>query len=283
MVRSLIISRWLFLSVVFLFSNLSRGQMFNDTILYHADYEEGDIFDGNNYGIKGERCCDYSVTISENIARKGRRAVRFESRRQDPRVSGSPGRAELKVQSTDSIVQEWYAWSIYTPDEMTPDEAEILGQWHGSPDFEEGESWRSPPLSVCFANDEWSISGYYASQVVNDNSTRNRAFGEIIGPAQKNVWTDWVFHIHWDYRDEAIGGHGFVEVWQQVDEMGYKKVIDYKGPIGYNDKKGVYMKWGIYKYPWNKDKTKQLVRIHYYDEIKISNSMATFDQMKVAD
>jgi hypothetical protein len=253
----------------------------SDAILYYADYEKGNILDEDTYGIDVEKCCDHSVRVKEDIARKGDHSVRFESRLDDPEVAGSPGRAELTVKKTEPITEEWYAWSIYTPKKMKPDIGEILGQWHASPDFNEGEDWRSPPMAVRLRNDKWHISGHYAPQRVNNNDNRKRGFSKNLGRIQKGVWTDWVFHVQWDYRKYSNGGTGFVEVWQQVNGNGYKKVINYEGPIGYNDEEGVYLKWGIYKYSWWDHKGKQKRRIHYYDEVKIGNAEASFDEMKI--
>lgn len=252
-------------------------------ILYHADYEQGKILDEGTYGIGVEKGCDHSVNVVDTVALKGKRSVRFESRRDDPLVANSPGRAELKVKKTKPIVEQWYAWSIYTSEEMKPDISEILGQWHAVPDFDEGEDWRSPPMAVRLKDDKWHISGHYAPQRVNNNRSRKRSFSKTIGKIKKGVWTDWVFHIRWDYRERNDGGNGFVKVWQQVDGNGYKKVIDHRGPIGYNDERGVYLKWGIYKYPWKHHKGNQSPRIHYYDEVKIGDADATFDEMKVSD
>ena len=147
--------------------------------------------------------------------------------------------------------------------------------------FDEGEDWRSPPMAVRLAEDRWHISGHYAPQRINTNRNRKRSFSKTLGAVRKGAWTDWVFHIRWDYREKADGGR--VEVWQQVDGEGYEKVIDYTGPIGYNDARGVYLKWGIYKYPWKREKGNQSPRVHFYDEIKIGDAGATFEDMKVSD
>lgn len=252
-------------------------------ILYHADYEEGDILDGHNYGVRAEKGCDHSINCVDTVARLGQKSCRFESRREDPLVANSPGRAELKVQKTKPIVEEWYAWSIYVPKEMKPDVSEILGQWHAVPDFKEGENWRSPPMAVRLEQDKWHVSGYYTDKRVSTNKDRKRAFSRTLSPVRKDVWTDWVFHIKWDYRTNANGGAGLVAAWQQVDGKGYKKIIDYRGPIGYNDRQGVYLKWGIYKYPWKREPGKQSPRCHYYDEVKIGDADSSFDEMKIQD
>jgi hypothetical protein len=57
------------------------------------------------------------------------------------------------------------------------------------------------------------------------------------GSFEKGVWHDWIFHVKWHY-----GNQGFVEAW--LDDT---QVIDYQGPIGYNDLLGSWFKWGIYR------------------------------------
>ena len=274
-----------FLSVISIVLTLSFSwaSRCDGKILYYADYEEGEIFDGRNYGIRAEKCCEHSINCVEAVARRGRKSCRFESRREDPEVANCPGRAELKVQKTKPIVEEWYAWSIYVPKEMQPDVSEILGQWHAVPDFKEGETWRSPPMAVRLEQDKWHISGHYAEKRVSTNRNRKQAFSRTLEPIHKDVWTDWVFHIKWDYRTPANGGAGLVRAWQQVDGKGYKKIIDYTGPVGYNDELGVYLKWGIYKYPWKRTRGKQSPRYYYYDEVKIGDVKSTFEEMKIPE
>lgn len=255
----------------------------NAALLFHVDFENGKILSEGDYGAGVERCCDHSVTVVDERARKGDKSVRFESRRDDPLVAGSPGRAELKVKKTSPIVEEWYAWSIFVPVEMKPDIPEILGQWHASPDFDKGEDWRSPPMAVAMKDGRWDVSGHYAPQEVNSNRDRKKGFSEDLGEAARGVWTDWIFHVSWDYRETEQGGGGFVKGWRQVDGGGYEAVIDYKGPIGYNDERGVYFKWGIYKWPWKNEPGNQSPRVVYYDEIKIGDQTASFDEMKVVD
>ena len=56
-------------------------------------------------------------------------------------------------------------------------------------------------------------------------------------PLEKGVWHDWIFHVRWSFA-----GDGFVSAW--LDGV---QVIDYEGPVGYNDRIGVWFKWGIYR------------------------------------
>lgn len=166
---------------------------------------------------------------------------------------------------------------------MKPDITEILGQWHGYPDKEEGEHFRTPPMYVALRQDKWHILGYYTEKRISTDKDRKSAFPETIIPAQEGVWDDWIFHIKWDYRTQVHGGTGSVIAWLQVNGKGYNKIIDYKGPIGYNDQRGTYFRWGLYKQPWfyNKNAGIQSPRIVYYDEVKIGDAHATFNDMRV--
>jgi hypothetical protein len=63
-----------------------------------------------------------------------------------------------------------------------------------------------------------------------------------------NLVLEIIHTIRWRRHIKAIGfrvnfwwfGRGMVAGVRE----GYKKVINYRGPIGYNDEQGVYLKWG---------------------------------------
>jgi hypothetical protein len=52
----------------------------------------------------------------------------------------------------------------------------------------------------------------------------------------KGVWHDFVYRVRWTYRSD-----GLVEGW-----LDGKRIIDYRGPVGYNDSDGPYFKFGLY-------------------------------------
>ena len=77
----------------------------------------------------------------------------------------------------------------------------------------------------------------------------------------KGVWHDFVYHIKWSYKDD-----GFVEGW-----LNGKKIIDYRGPVGYNDDQGIYFKIGVYR---NESEKTYVI---YHDEYRRGNSFAEVD------
>ena len=69
----------------------------------------------------------------------------------------------------------------------------------------------------------------------------------------------------------------------QEEGKGYEEKLNYEGPIGYNDEKGTYFKWGIYKYPW-RERIKVLDEyMVYYDEIRIGDQSCSFSKIKLVD
>jgi predicted transcriptional regulator len=94
-----------------------------------------------------------------------------------------------------------------------------------------------------------------------------------LGKYETGLWTDWVFHVKWSWESD-----GLLEVWKNG-----KKVIHYEGPIGYNDRRGVYFKTGIYKWVWKmtpeRDHSTTTKRVTYVDEVRIGNENATYQDV----
>ena len=71
--------------------------------------------------------------------------------------------------------------------------------------------------------------------------------------ADNNHWTDWVFHVVWDWRES--GGTGLWEVWRrgQSTSGAWSKLVTYNGPTGINNWTNnwrgcmPYWKFGVYK------------------------------------
>lgn len=205
-----------------------------------------------------------SLTLSDSVARQGKYSGRFELNRTDPMVNGGV-RAEINGHSPKEN-NYYYKCSIYFPSSYTADDvSEVITQWHEIPDFDLGETWRVPPVSLNTAKGRYHISIVSDPARVNADTLGhahyaiNKSFD--LGPVTTNVWTDWVWHIKWGYDNS-----GLVEVWQNG-----KLVFSYNGPVGFNDENYPYFKIGIYKWAWNPGSTKSKLsqRVMYVDDVKI--------------
>lgn len=209
----------------------------------------------------GNRCCQHSVTIVPSSAypdapapRTGDQFLRLELRYDDPEAPFTSKRAEItfsdiaKGLGRISGPSEWYGFSVFLPASHEPDEAaEIIAQWHATPDRDQGEVFRSPVLSLHSRNGYWQlISRHSAEKIQATNDVPGMRLWQAA--YQKGIWTDFIFHTRWDWRP---AGEGFIDVWmKQADEPDWQQVMEYQGPTAYRDDGPVYFKAGIYKWPW---------------------------------
>jgi len=112
------------------------------------------------------------------------------------------------------------------------------------------------PLQLHIQRGEWFLS------VHNDSSPRGQRFD--LGPAEKGKYSDWELNVRL-----SNGNDGRVQV-----KRNGMQVLDYTGPDDFkndNDKKGPYVKFGIYRpnHPKGgppKDGREQTV---YYDRVEV--------------
>jgi hypothetical protein len=144
--------------------------------------------------------------------------------------------------------------------------AEIIAQWHEVPDWDLGEKWRSPPISLGIENNRFYVKILWAAAAVNTNKTIDGEKKAILGNVEKEKWNDWVFHIRFSYREDGI-----LEIWKNKE-----KVFEYYGPNSYNDENFPYFKIGIYKWGWNgwSGYSPEDERVLFYDEVKIGDRYA---------
>jgi hypothetical protein len=210
-----------------------------------------------------EACCKYSITRTDSVAVSGKYALRFELNASDSLVANGK-RAEL-VWKTDkkTHTERWFAFKVMLPSNYQADTIqEIIAQWHEVPDFNLGETWRVPPISLRIKNGRWLLDVRWATEAKNTNATisGNKVFD--LGPIETDVWTSWNFNMLLTHTD-----NGKIKVWKNNVEL-----LDYQGPNYYNDKSGPFFKIGIYKAGWKKGLTYNNVskRIIFVDDVSIS-------------
>ncbi len=227
----------------------------------HKGFENGSF-----YGWMKEFAYPHSGQIVPSPVRCGARAARFEIR--EGEQAGVIGGHRSEVHELLHFIapvgsEQWYGFSTYIPQDW-PDleNRTVISQWHATPDLLEGEAWRSPPLAVRYSGGVLTVTGRYSAEPVQtENDGLSLDLYTHPGTLEKGVWHDWVFHVRWHYSDE-----GLVEAW--LDQV---QVIDYQGPIGYNDRLGVWFKWGIYR------DDHPISQVLYHDEYRRGNSYSEVD------
>lgn len=222
---------------------------------------------GNLSSWKKEICCNHSAEVVSSPARTGSKAVKFTLKKEDPITAGSK-RAELKLGTVPANSEQWYAFSVFFPADFVPDpDMEIIAQWHNVPDFNQGETWRTPALYLRPKNGKLYIQRRWDARPVNGNNPQGRETIDL-GFYKTNAWTDFVFHVKWSHK-----GDGLLEVWQDG-----KLIVQKQGPNVYNDAKGPYFKFGIYKPGWkNKpEQSRTNQRTLFFDDIRTGDTAISY-------
>lgn len=250
----------------------------NKKLIFESTFEDAGAigrWPGNEKGYPE------SITLTDSIFRAGHTAARFMLRDTDKLVANGK-RAELKINSEPKIkADRWYGFSNFLPADYTLDaDPEIVAQWHEIPDFNLGETWRVPPIALSTKNGHWFLHIEWATQPINTNYTISGLKDIDLGPYDKNVWTDWVFHVRFSWQDDGI-----LKIWKNG-----KVVFNLNGPNSYNDQNSPYFKIGLYKWVWNSisNNTSQKAglqiqpktKIIYYDEVRVGNENANYKIVK---
>lgn len=184
-----------------------------------------------------EICRSSALTISSDVARKGKTSARFEFVKSDVTNYNGFVRAEIR-QNSQTDADQWYGFSNYLPSDFVKDPlAEKIAQWHEIPDFDKGETWRSPPISLGIENGRYTLTVLWAAAAVNTNDTKDGEKDVDLGPVDLAKWNDWVFHIKFSYKSDGV-----LEIWKNK-----VKVYTLYGPNSFNDEFYPYFKIGIYK------------------------------------
>lgn len=216
-----------------------------------------------------------AASVVEHPVRTGRRALRIRLRRSDEIVSKGR-RAELELADVARLGQAyWYGLSIFVPADWPRDfKDEVVAQWNATADTEEGEDEkRSPPLAIRIQRDRWRITQRWDDRRITPpwNSGHKRELWS--GRLTRGVWTDWVLHARWSYRDD-----GRITLWRN-----HEPVVRHRGPNCYNDSRGLRFKIGVYKPQWNSAASESAVteRSIFHDAIRVGDASATYDDVAV--
>ena len=212
--------------------------------------------------------------VKDNSA-TGDYSLRIEVNKNDPDVFGRK-RAEINLSSENPLEEHWYSVSIFLPKDgkenyaLDNDCPESLIQWHNTPD--KGEEWTSSPLALETYGGNYIISRLWDdaalstdAEIIRKGNRKEYTIGSI--EEDKGKWVRWTFHVKWGWK---VSQKPILEVYKNGT-----KVLDCSGlPNTTNDKKGVYMKVGVYKWGWSSDLSNSVVskRVVYYDDVTIDNA-----------
>ncbi|WP_197088617.1 polysaccharide lyase [Rufibacter radiotolerans] len=237
-------------------------------LLFEETFENGKPF-STAHGIEtGD--WDYALNYVSKPVFRGKRAARFEIRKDQPLVQNGK-RSEITVVGAVTNKHRWYSFAAYFPaDGFVKDtEREVICQWHQRPDYHLGEKAASPATSLRVNKDRFVLdTGFNAEQVSTGVTEESRKKIDL-GPVTKDTWHEFVFHFIHSY-----GPDGLVEVWHNGT-----KVVSQKGGNMYNSAAMPKWKIGLYKAAFKTDKSTVTRRVIYLDNIRVGNEKATYVDM----
>lgn len=225
----------------------------------------GDFESGNLSGWTPELPGPEAARIVTSPVRAGRYAVRIEWDRDQPPVNNGL-RSEITREGTGNARTDpdrWFAFSLFFPSDWETDSVsqDVVVQWHQSPDREQGEAWRSPPLALCVVGERLHLEARWDARAVTPAEGPQGKAVLGLGPLARGRWTDWVVHVRW-----SLGRRGLLEVWRDGERWASRR-----GPVGYNDRRQTYFKTGIYK-----SRSTVTRRVLFVDEVRFSRRRPSF-------
>ena len=202
----------------------------------------------------------YSIQTDSNVRKDGNDSIRFEIRGgeswedQDFFVTY---RSEIATEEfTRANATKWYSFAVFFPTNF-PEETNrlVFAQWHDS--WHLLQPGRIPSLAFRFVNGQFSITlRHSAEHYIRDPDSV---------PSEKlfkknhfalGRWHNFVVQAKWSYQDD-----GFVNVWWNG-----KQIVQYRGPVGYDESPGPQFKFGLYRDATDK------TYVNYFDEVRSGDS-----------
>jgi len=211
----------------------------------------------------------YSIARSQIARHPGGQSIRFELRGGEAwnRPSDPSFRSEIDTDDYVAIGStQWYGFSLYIPTDFpTENNRCVIGQWHNKAKAQIGEADKSPAVAQRFRNGRFYVTVRHTAQRIvaaPDQVPEETVFETK--DLRLGEWNDFVYQVKWScHKDGLING------W-----MNNKRIIQYRGPVGYNDEIGPTFKFGLYRD--GTDKT----YVVYFDEYRRGRSFTEVDPSK---
>lgn len=236
-------------------------------IISHENFNDNNLED-----FKYERTRVDSIQSSSSYDRDGSgQSLKVNLLREDPDVHGSR-RAEVRLDSNigkfEIGEEAWIGFSVLVPEDYQNDDSfEIIFQMHSFPDHHLGEEWRSPPLDIRIDEGEFIIHHQSDTKALTINNTPEEKFKHNLDALETGVWNDFTLHINYQLDDS-----GLIELYKN-GQLTYS----YTGAVGYNDRTGMFTKFGVYKPDWkyNPESSSTTERTLYFDAFRFAHGEAS--------
>ena len=206
---------------------------------------------------------DNNATISDINVLDGSRSMLshiplsplVDDPRSELRHKGGTGSPSIVGWQHRPFTTRTFLFSYYFPEDMVFDPVEeTIMQWKNQAD--EGCDVGTPPFSIRISDDNIKYNIKYDPAACT--TTPTTVYGNINKALTRGVWHHFVVEIHYDYRVSNTNGQ--VKIWYSEDDpvTVADSVLNYSGPVGYNDKLWPYLKVGIYKSEWKSKRNRQM-------------------------
>jgi hypothetical protein len=202
------------------------------------------------------------ATVSTEIALEGSKSILSHipltpniDARSELRHKGGIGSPEVIGWQHRPFTTRTFLFSCFFPEDMVFDPVEeTIMQWKNQTD--DGCDVGNPPFSIRISDDNLKYSIKYDS--AKCTQAPPTVFGTFNKSLTRGVWHHFVVEINYDYRISDTKGH--VKIWYSEDDPVTiaDSVLNYQGPVGYNDKLWPYLKVGLYKSEWHTQRNRQL-------------------------
>lgn len=261
--------RYLLQIFLLIIVGLSFAMPASSAILFYEDFEDALIVEGEwRYAIEGG-----SQAFVTDPVRFGARAYEFSLTYN----SSSDKRSELTLLAgfnngslNFTIGDEyWIGFSIFLAEGYYSNNWVIHHQYHGEPDkppvCDPTEDWRNPVVTFRTDNGKQGISWKYDSRQCTPHGDYEGTGLQYYGAPPIGQWVDFVINVKWSY-----GADGFLKIWRN----GALKTDRSDEGNCFNDRKGPYLKIGIYG-QLDQDQTITV----YYDELRIGDSASSYSEV----
>jgi Polysaccharide lyase len=179
--------------------------------------------------------------------------------------SGTPTfRAEISTKDRPAIKSErWYRFSLYLPQDFPiEDNRLVLAQWHGVDKKYLGEPSRSPVMAFRYRRGRFTVTlRHSAERIVRDPDAVSSTELFRTNALPLNEWNDFVVQARWSFEED-----GRINIWWNG-----KQIVQYRGPVGYNDDVGPYFQFGLYR-----DETDKTY-VSYMKQIRLGTNSSSVD------
>jgi len=209
------------------------------------DFEDGDL---RYWDL---RMVNEAMSVEHGLARNGDHAAEFTIHKDTP-SSFITDPYDAKIGRTT-----WYGFSTYLPDGTDLNRAFTIAKWTGIAD-NDFEETRPPVLSFRINKGNLDINAHTDPVFYSSKGSVKQVSPQVASAAlEKGSWNDVIVKVKWLYNN-----NGHVGVW-----LNGKQVVNYNGPVGYNDDDGPVFHLGLE----SEKVSGKAVVIH--DEYRRGNSM----------